>query len=487
MLMEHRHGNLYIDGQWIPAAGDKLPIVSPISEEFLANVAAASEDDIDRAVAAARTAFDSGPWPRMPLGDRIAAVQRLRDLIAANEERIAQLITAEMGCPITQSRSIQAGNPVRVIDAYLDLIRDYPLRMVRSGPTGSALVTREPIGVVGGIVPWNVPMGISIQKIIPAVLIGCTFVLKPAPQTTLDSYLLAELVEQAQFPPGVINIVPAERDAAEHLVRHPGVDKITFTGSTVAGQRIASLCGADMRRVTLELGGKSAAVILDDADLDQAIEALRLGSFRNSGQVCTLKTRILVSERKEAEVVDRLGAMVDTMTTGDPRDESTQVGPLFSDRHRSTVENYIRIGVSEGGLVVKGGGRPTTVKRGWFVEPTVFTRVTRGMTIAQEEIFGPVVAVMTYSDEQDAVSIANDSSYGLNGAVFTTDLDHGLRVAGCLRAGVVELNGSAIGLQAPFGGLKMSGIGRENGPEGLETYTELRSIGLPTAFAQTLR
>ncbi len=486
MLLEDRHGSLFVDGEWRPATGGRISVISPISEVQLADIALASSEDVDQAVAAARRAFDSGPWPRMPLEERVATVQRLRDVIVSSTEEIAQVITAEMGCPISQSRAIQAGNPVRVIDAYVDLISEFPFREVRSGPTGSALVTREPVGVVGAIVPWNVPMGISMGKIVPAVLAGCTFILKPASQTTLDAYLLAELIEKAGFPPGVINVVPAERGAAEHMVTHPDVDKITFTGSTDAGRRIASLCGADIRRVTLELGGKSAAVILDDADLDQTVESLRLGAFRNNGQVCTLKTRILVSEKREAEVVERLNTMIDTMPIGDPREDTTQIGPLFSERHRETVENYIRVGASEGGRVVKGGGRPSDLERGWFVEPTVFTNVSRDMTIAQEEIFGPVVAVMTYRDEDDAVAVANDSSYGLNGAVFTTDLDHGLDIAERIRTGVVELNGNGIGMLAPFGGFKKSGIGRENGSEGLESYTEVRSIGLPPAFAQTM-
>ena len=486
MLMEHRHGKLFVDGRWIAARGERIPVVSPVSEELLADVASASPADVDLAVAAARVAFDTGPWPRMSLDERIAVVRRFRGLLIDHAEQIAELITTEMGCPITQSRTIQAANPVRVIDAYLDFIGEYPFRTVRSGPLGNALVTREPVGVVGAVVPWNVPMGISLQKIVPAILAGCTFVLKPAPQTTLDAYLLAELIERAGFPAGVINVVPAEREASEHLVAHRGVDKVTFTGSTDAGRRIASLCGANIRRVTLELGGKSAAVILDDADMNATAELLRMGSFRNNGQVCTLKTRILVSEKRESELLDSLAAMIDTMAVGDPHHDATEIGPLFSERHRTTVEKYIRIGQEEGGRIIKGGNRPAGLEHGWYVEPTIIAGVSRGATVAQEEIFGPVVSVMTYRDEEDAIAIANDSQYGLNGAVFSSDLERGLQVASRLRTGVVELNGSPIGLQSPFGGFKMSGIGRENGVEGLEAYTELRSIGLPAEFAQSL-
>jgi acyl-CoA reductase-like NAD-dependent aldehyde dehydrogenase len=373
-----------------------------------------------------------------------------------------------------------------VIDAYLDIAQDYPFRSVRRGETGSALVTREPVGVVAAVVPWNVPLGISMGKIVPAVLAGCTVVLKPAPQTPLDAYLLGELIQRAGFPPGVVNIVPAEREASEHLVSHPGVDKVTFTGSTAAGRRIAALCGNDLRRVTLELGGKSAAVVLDDADLDQAVEAMRLGAFRNNGQVCTLKTRVLVSAARQDEFLERLDALVDSMPVGDPSQDSTQIGPLASSRQREIVEGYIGGGRDQGATLVRGGGRPEALDRGWFVEPTVFAGVRPDMTIAREEIFGPVLAVMTYRDEAEAIAIANDSDYGLNGSVFTTDLDHGLAVASQIRTGVVELNGNPIGLHAPFGGFKSSGIGRENGPEGLDAYTELRSIGLPRDYASSL-
>jgi aldehyde dehydrogenase (NAD+) len=477
---------LFIGGQWVPGAGEVLEVVSPTTEQVIARFPSASTADVDAAVRAARRAFDDGPWPRMPPAERLTRVRELGRLLQEAHETIAQLITDEMGCPITQSRAIQATNPVRVIDAYLDIARDYPFRSVRRSKSGNALVTREPVGVVAAIVPWNVPLGISTQKVIPALIAGCSVVLKPAPQTPLDAYVFAELAEKAGFPDGVLNVIPAERESSEHLVTHPGVDKVTFTGSTAAGRRIAALCGQDLRRFTLELGGKSAAVILDDADLDQAVEALRMGAFRNNGQVCSLKTRLLVSSRHQQELLERMEALVASMPVGDPHDEATQIGPLVSDRQRNTVEGYISSGRAEGARVVVGGGRPQDLDRGWFVEPTVFAGVTPEMTIAQEEIFGPVVAVMTYDDESEAIAIANNSAYGLHGAVFTSDLEHGLRVASRIRTGVVELNGNPIGLHAPYGGFKHSGIGRENGPEGLDSYTELRSVGLPADLAASL-
>ena len=280
--------------------------------------------------------------------------------------------------------------------------------------------------------------------------------------------------------------MPAEREASESLVSHPGVDKVTFTGSTAAGRRIASLCGHDLRRVSLELGGKSAAIILDDADLEKTVEAMRLGAFRNSGQVCTLKTRVLVSPRRKAELVDRLEALTSSMPVGDPHETETEIGPLVSAMQRSRVESYIASGREQGATLVVGGGRPSHLERGWFVEPTVFSDVTPDMLIAREEIFGPVLSVIPYHDEVEAVAIANDTDYGLSGAVFTSDLSHGVKVASGIRTGVVELNGAPIGLSAPFGGFKASGIGRENGPEGLDAFTEVRSIGLPADSALSL-
>ncbi len=486
-MVAHSRTDLFIDGAWVRGSGEDLAVISPTTEAEIARVASASTSDVDAAVAAARRAFDHGPWPRLTLSERLDHLAELRRLLVAEVDPLAELITDEMGCPITQSRAIQATKPIDSIDAIFELAETYPFESVRQSKGGAALVTREPVGVVAAIVPWNVPLGIGAQKVIPAIAAGCTVVLKPAPETPLDSLRFAELVRQAGIPAGVVNVIPAQLEGSEHLVRHPGVDKVTFTGSTAAGRRIASLCGNDLRRVTLELGGKSAAIVLDDADLAATVESLRMGAFRNNGQVCTLKTRLLVSSRRKQELIERMEALIHSMPVGDPRLENTQIGPMFSERHRHTVEGYIASGRDQGAKIVVGGGRPAGIEQGWFVEPTLFDNVTPGMTIAQEEIFGPVVAVLTYTDEADAVRIANDSHYGLNGAVFSTNLDRGLRIARQLRTGVVELNGSPIGMHAPFGGFKRSGIGRENGPEGLDAYTELRSIGLPNELVASLR
>ncbi|KAA9163305.1 aldehyde dehydrogenase [Amycolatopsis acidicola] len=487
MVWQGNYGKLFVGGRWAdPASDDKLRVISPFTEEVIAEVPAATKSDVDSAVTAARIAFDHGPWPRLPLEERLEVVRRLHARLTEDQDVVAALITEEMGCPITLAKKIQATAPRAAAAAFLELAPSYPFRSVRTSDSGNALVLREPVGVVAAIVPWNVPMAISVMKLAPALIAGCTAVLKPSPETPLDAYLLAEMLESAGLPPGVVNVVPAEREVSEHLVTHPGVDKVTFTGSTAAGRRIASLCGQDIRRVTLELGGKSAAIVLEDADLDATVESLRLGSLRNNGQVCSLKTRIVVPRSRETEFVDRLTGMVASMPVGDPADPETQIGPLVSARQRERVESYVEIGRAEGAKLALGGGRPTGLDRGWFVEPTVFTGVEPGMRIAQDEIFGPVLAVLTYEDEDEAVAIANDSAYGLNGAVFTADLTHGLDIAARIRTGTVELNGNPVGRHAPTGGFKTSGIGREMGPEGFDAYVELKTVGLPAEFAASL-
>ncbi|TDO51588.1 betaine-aldehyde dehydrogenase [Kribbella sp. VKM Ac-2527] len=480
------HDRLYIGGEWVvPAGDDRIPVISPVSEEVIASVPAGTRADIDRAVTAAHEALVANPWASTTLEDRIALVERLRDLLVKHSEELAQVITEEMGCPISQSRAIQVVNPVRILEGYVEAATRYPFRSVRRSEHGQALVLREPVGVVAAVVPWNVPLSLTIQKLVPALLTGCTIVLKPSPETPLDAYVVARLLDEAGCPPGVVNIVPADRDVSEYLIGHPGVAKVTFTGSSAAGRRIAEVCGKDLRRVTLELGGKSAAVVLPDADLDLTVEALRLGSFRNNGQICTLKTRLVVPAELQDEFVDRLGDLLDSMVVGDPRDAATHIGPLVSERQRTRVEGYIATGLAEGGRLAHGGGRPD-IDRGWFVEPTVFADVDPNATIAQQEIFGPVVAVIPYANEDEAITIANNSTYGLNGAVFTTDVERGVEVARRLETGTVELNGNSAGFQAPMGGVKYSGLGREFGPEGLDPFVELKSIGIPPAIADAL-
>jgi len=488
MVWVGQFDRLFIGGDWVaPAGDDRIDVISPYTEDVIATVPSGTSADIDSAVAAARTSFDSGPWRRVTVEERLRVLSRFRDLYEARTDDMALLVTEEMGCPITNSKVVQATFPRLILESYIDLAETYDFSAVRRASTGSALVTREPVGVVAAVVPWNVPQSVIMQKVAPALLAGCSMVLKPAPETPLDSYLLAELLAEAGLPAGVLNVVPADRAASEHLVSHRDVDKVSFTGSTAAGRRIAAICGNDLRRVTLELGGKSAAIFLDDADLDTAVEALRYGSLRNSGQVCSLKTRLVVSRRREQDLLDRLVSMVASMPVGDPRDPAVQIGPMVTERHRGVVNGYIEAGLAEGARAVLGGKPSDRFDTGWFVEPTIFTGVRPDARIAQEEIFGPVLSVLTYDDEDEAIAIANNSDYGLNGAVFTADVERGLAVASQIRTGAVEINGSPVGLAAPVGGFKASGIGREQGREGLDSYTETRSVGLPPDLANLLQ
>ncbi len=480
------HSQLFIGGEWVaPSSQGRIEVISPWTEQVIASVPSAAKEDVDRAVAAARAALKSGPWAEMTLDERIAIVERLRDLIVEHSEELAQVTTAEMGCPISQSRAIQVPNPVGILQAYVDTVRTYPFEEVRQSANGQALVLREPVGVVAGVVPWNVPLSLTVQKLIPALLTGCTIVLKPSPETPLDSYVLAHLLQDAGCPPGVVSILPADREVSEYLISHPGVNKVTFTGSSAAGRRIAEICGKDLRRVTLELGGKSAAVVLDDADLGTVAEALRMGAFRNNGQICTLKTRILVPAKRRDDLIDHLNAMLDTMPIGDPGDATTQIGPLVTARQRSVVEGFIKSGIADGGKIVRGGGRPD-FDHGWFVEPTVFVDVDQEATIAQREIFGPVVSVMSYESEDEAIAMANDSTYGLSGAVFSSDPMRGVKVARQLETGAVEVNGKPAGFLAPMGGVKYSGLGREFGREGIDPFIEFKSIGISAETAASL-
>ncbi len=487
MVWQGKYDKLLIGGEWVSStSARRISVVSPFTEGVIAEVPDATEEDAEKAVRAARAAFDNGVWPKMHLSERIDVLKRLSALLIENEDVLASLITDEMGCPITLSRVMQSRNPRILLDSFLDLAPEYEWESVRRYGGAQALVTRQPIGVVAVITPWNAPMLTTLIKIVPALLTGCTLVLKPSPEAPLSAYLLAELLQQAGLPDGVVNIVPAGREVGEFLVTHSAVDKVSFTGSTAAGQRIASLCGHDLRRVTLELGGKSAAVILDDADLDSTMESIRTLSLRNNGQTCSNKTRIIVPKRLEADLKDRLVAMIDGLSIGDPRDPRTDVGPLVTKLQRDRVEGYLNSGRDEGAKLLIGGGRPNHLSSGWFVEPTVFTDVAPSMRIAQEEIFGPVIAVLSYESDDEAVALANDSNFGLSGSVFSADEHRAFAVARRIRTGAVEVNGRPVGWHAPVGGVKWSGIGREAGPEGFDAFIEYKSYGLSPALADSL-
>jgi aldehyde dehydrogenase (NAD+) len=483
------HGDVFIGGSWrTPATGQVIDVVSPATEELIGQVPDGAPADVDAAVAAARLAFDHGEWPRLSPAERAAALGRLSAAVKRRSEEFADLISAQVGSPRAWATIGQVGVATAVLDTYTRLAGTHPWESDRRGAFGTTVRVRQlPVGVVAAIVPWNAPLFVAALKLGPALAAGCTVVLKPSPEAPLDAYLLAEAVLEAGLPDGVVNIVPAGAAASEHLVRHPGVDKVSFTGSTAVGRRIGALCGADVRRCTLELGGKSAAILLDDVDLDRRLlDGLVTGSMANNGQICVSQTRILAPRARYADVVDALAARVGELTVGDPADPATEVGPLVSRRARESVLGHLAAAVADGARPVTGGGRPADQPRGWYIEPTVFAGVDNGMRIAREEVFGPVAVVIPYDDEDDAVAIANDSEYGLAGSVWTGDPERGVAVAGRVRTGSVSVNSAApLDLGSPFGGFKLSGIGREGGPEAFSAYTELQSVIMPRTRTTT--
>jgi aldehyde dehydrogenase (NAD+) len=482
------YDRLFIGGDWVaPEGTDIISVTSPMTEEVVGRVPDGTEADIDKAVAAARIAFDRGPWPHMSPAERGAIVAKAGAQIMAEMNDIAEIITLEMGSPISFSTMAQVLAPGMIFNYYAELASTFAFDEVRTGLLHpQVLVTKEPVGVVGAIAPWNVPLFIAAAKLAPSLVAGCTVVYKPAPETPFDAFRLAEIFTEAGLPKGVLSVIPAGREVSEHLVKHPGVDKISFTGSGVGGKRIGGLCGERLKRCTLELGGKSAAIILDDADLGTTIPTLLPNAIMNNGQACISQTRILAPRSRYDEVVDALVASVGALAVGDPLDPATEVGPVVAERQRARIEGYLDSGREEGATVALGGGRPAGLDTGWFVEPTVFSNVDNKMKIAQEEIFGPVLVVIPYDGDEQAVEIANDSNYGLCGSVWTADNDRGLGIARQVRTGTYMLNGGTpIDFATPFGGYKESGVGREFGPEGLDSFLEQKSISIPAGFTPT--
>jgi betaine-aldehyde dehydrogenase len=472
--------HIYVGGQFIASTGTgTIEVVSPHTEQVIARVPDGTREDMDKAVAAARQAFDQGPWPHLTPAERADYLTRLSQLIQGRLDDWARVISSEMGSPFSFSQMGQVFASTMVLDYYAGLASTYHFEEVRNGIMGPALVRREPVGVAAAIIPWNVPLFTAVLKLGPALLAGCTVVLKPAPETPLDAYLLAEACQEIGLPPGVLNIVVAGREVGEHLVTHPGIDKVGFTGSTAAGKKIAAAAGAQLKRITLELGGKSASIFLPDADLAIAVPQALGSGFMNNGQACVAQTRILVSRDRYSETVDALAEWTAAQVVGDPLDPATQIGPLVAERQRARVEGYIAIAQKEGGKIAVGGGRPAAQSTGWYVEPTLVVDVEAKHTIAQEEVFGPVVSVLAYDTPEDAIRIANDSDFGLSGSVFTADVQAGIDVARKVRTGTYTVNAFALEFAAPFGGFKQSGVGRELGPEGLAAYLESKSISLP--------
>lgn len=467
----------YIGGQWVaPATDRRFTLINASTEEVIGTVPEGTEADMDAAVAAARKAFATSGWPQLSYAERAAVMERFMAAIAKRGEAIAQAVSAQNGMPVAVSAMLEGQFSAGIVQYYAELAKTLGQPDVRPSQMGKeTLVERDPIGVVAAIVPWNFPVTLALNKIAPAMAAGCTVVIKPSPGTVLDSYLLAEAAEEAGVPAGVLNWVAADRAAGAHLVSHPGVDKVAFTGSTGAGRIIARTCGELLRPVSLELGGKSAAILLEDFDVATFLAGVPTACMLNSGQTCYSGTRILAPKNRYGEVVDALAGFVNSLTVGDALDPNTHIGPMASSAHRDRVESYIALGKQEAKLAA-GGGRPQDTNRGWFVEPTIFADVDNSSRIAQEEIFGPVLAVIPYDGEDDAVRIANDSEFGLGGSVWSADSAHATDVARKVQSGTVGVNGYMPSLGAPFGGIKASGIGREFGPEAISAYQNTKSI-----------
>jgi acyl-CoA reductase-like NAD-dependent aldehyde dehydrogenase len=473
-----RPRQFFIGGEWCaPSSDEVINVITPSTEELFVQVAKAQAADIERAVSAARTAFDRGPWPRLTHAERAAYLQEIAKGWAARSGDLATIWTSEMGI-LKSMADLHARFIPGTYKSYASLAETFPFEERHKPRAGGkvGLLVREPVGVVAAIIAWNGPAPMIAQKVAPALLAGCTVILKPAPEAPGAAYLFAEICEAAGLPAGVVNVVTADRDVSELLVRHPGVDKVTFTGSSAAGKRIAAICGERIARCTLELGGKSPAIVLDDYDIGTVAQMLS-GTIRlMTGQICSMLTRVVVSRRRQDELLEAMKATVSSIKVGDPFAAGTEMGPVAMSRQRDRVEGYISKGVAEGARIVTGGGRPASLDRGFFVEPTVFGNVDNRMTIAREEIFGPVISVIPADDEAHAIAIANDSAYGLNATVFTNDAERAYRVARQLQSGTVGHNAFRIDYSIAFGGFKQSGIGREGSTEGLLPFLETKTV-----------
>ncbi|MDQ6948603.1 MAG: aldehyde dehydrogenase family protein [Actinomycetota bacterium] len=473
--LAHDHRRFYVGGEWVaPSGPSRIDVVDAATEEIMGTVPEGTAADVSRAVAAARRAFPG--WAATPVAERAACLQRLHDGLLARTSEVATLVAREVGTPLPMATLIQAALPAAIVGSYVDIVRAFAFEE----ECGSSLVVREPIGVVAAITPWNYPLYQLVCKVAPALSAGCTVVAKPSEVAPLTAYVLADIAHEAGLPPGVLNVVTGLGSVVgEALVDHPEVDMVSFTGSTAAGRRVSELAARSIKRVTLELGGKSPSVVLDDADLDEAVRATISQCYLNSGQTCISWSRLLVPRQRHDEAVDIARGVTGEFTVGDPLAGEARLGPLATKAQQERVQTWIRRGCDEGATLAVGGAEaPPDLDKGFYVQPTVFADVTADMAIAREEIFGPVLCVMAYDDDDHAVAIANDTIYGLHGAVFSADRGRGLAMARRLRTGQVDVCGGGYNPMAPFGGYRQSGNGRELGRHGLEEYLEVKSLQL---------
>ena len=467
----------FIGGRWVAPSTDKtIDVISPATEQVFMRVAAATHADVDRAVDAARIAFDTGPWPRLTHLERADYLRALAHNLSQRSEDLALIWPNEMGVTHAVARARIGGLPA-IYSYYAGLADSFAFEEARPSSVAAAgILVREPVGVVGAIIPWNGPSSLIAYKIAPALLAGCTVVIKASPEAPGQALVVAEAVEAAGFPPGVVNVVTADREASESLVRNPNVDKIAFTGSSVAGRAIAAILGARMGRYTLELGGKSAAIVLDDYDIATAAKTIAARAALMTGQVCASLTRIVVPRTRHDAMVEALASEFGAIHVGDPFDSQVQMGPVATRAQRDRVEGYMAGARADGFTQATGGGRPAALGTGFYIEPTVFGDVDNKSRLAQEEVFGPVLAVIPADNERQAVEIANDSPYGLSGAVFTNDIERAYTVARSIRTGTMGQNAMRLDFSIAFGGFKQSGVGREGGVEGLLPYLETKTL-----------
>ena len=469
------YDKLYINGAWTPSSGTtQIDVIEAATEDVLARVPEGTAADVDRAVSAARDAFES--WSQLSVEERAGYLSKISEGLAKRTDELAEIMAREVGMPLMLSKLIQAGLPTANFGTYAALVRQHTFEE----QVGNSLVIQEPVGVVGCITPWNYPLHQIAAKVAPALAVGCTVVLKPSEVAPINAFILAEVVHDAGLPKGVFNLVCGVGPVVgEAIAAHPGVDMASFTGSTRAGKRVSEVAAQTVKRVALELGGKSANILLDDADFEKAVTNGINACFLNSGQTCSALTRMLVPRSKHDQVVAIAKRVAEQFSVGDPISSKAKLGPLVNAAQQDRVRTYIRKGIEEGATLVTGGpDQPTDLAKGFYVKPTVFANVNNRMTIAQEEIFGPVLCIIPYEDENDAVRIANDTIYGLAGGVWSGDAERAKRVARRMRTGQIEVNGGRFNLLAPFGGYKQSGNGRELGKFGLDEFLETKSLQL---------